>query len=149
MSTVRKNSTYVDTNVSGLVVQISHNMNGTAYPSIYELDGGAKVFLSLFDPRIAEVKDLDDDTTQVTFASAFAGYIDLVVFDVSVPSAEDRVKSLEDKYNDLLAMFNKYVTKSTSTQMNNYFDSKIKDLEAKDEDLQTQINTLRTDVDAL
>jgi hypothetical protein len=106
MSTVRKSSTYVDTNVSGLVIQIQHNLNGTSYPFVYELDTGAKVFVSLYDPRIAEAKQLDDDTFQITFASAFAGYIDLLVFDVSTPDAGDRVKEVEDKLNDVMAMFN-------------------------------------------
>jgi hypothetical protein len=150
MSDVDRNSTYIDTVVSGsLVIQIAHNLGGTAYPSFYELAGGHKVFVSLYDPRIAEFKNLDDDNVQITFASNFAGYLDLIVYEFIRPSLTIRVQDLQAKYNDLAKTLDLYTPKTSWKQMNTYFDSKIKDLEATNADLQLQIDTLKQEVDSL
>jgi hypothetical protein len=149
MSEVKKSSIYLDTSVSGLVIQANHNLNGVAYPSFYTLDAGHKVFVSLYDPRIAEFKNLDDNSVQVTFASAFAGYMDLVVYDVSFPSDTDRIQAIEKKLNDLNLLFEMYTPKNSWKQMNNYHDSRFKDMQAQIDDLTVQLDTLRQQVESL
>jgi outer membrane murein-binding lipoprotein Lpp len=150
MSEVKKTSTYIDTAAEGsLVIQIAHNLGGTAYPFLYELDNGNKVFISLYDPRIAEFKNLDDDNIQITFSSNWAGYLDVFVFNVKTRSSATQIEELQAKVDELTVLFNQYVTKKTSTLMNNYFDQKLKEQDATDADLQAQIDTLRNDVDSL
>lgn len=150
MSEANRDSTYIDTIVAGsLVIQVTHNMNGTAYPFIYELDSGHKKFVSLYDPRIAEFKNLDDNNVQITFASNFAGYLDLIVFDFSRPPLDQRVKDLQSKYNDLSTALQLYTAKASWKQMNNYFDSKFKDLDAAIADINSQLEAINQEIDSL
>lgn len=149
MSDIKRKSTYIDTSLTGLVVLITHNLSGTAYPELYTLDAGHKVFISLYDPRIAEFKNLDDDNVQITFASPFAGYLDVIVYDLSTPSVQDRVVDLEKKYNDMSLNFTKFTPLSSWKQMNNYSESKHKDIQTEIDDIKVQMETIRQEIDAL
>lgn len=150
MSTIRRVQTYIDTNTDGLVVQIEHNMNGMVYPEIYTVDlSGAKVFVSLYDPRLAEVKALDANNFQITFASTFAGYLDLLYFDVSVPSESDRITILEKELVKTNDRQTKYTTLTQWKQMNTYNEKKFKDLETDIAELKTLYNQLAQQVATL
>ena len=149
MSSTDRSQTYIDTNTDGLVVQIQHNLGQMVYPWLWELDSGAKVFVPLFDSRIAELKALDDNVFQVTFASAYEGYLDLIAYDLSTPSVESRLAKVEE---DLLKLKNEivlYTTQSKWKQMNTFQEGRIDAIKSDLDTLETLYQDLRADVDAL
>src|SRR4030065_2194880 len=106
---INRVTTYIDTAVVGSVAQIQHNLGGMVYPFIYTINGfGHKVAVSLYDARLAEVKALDDNTYQITVASAFAGFLDLLFFDVKTPSQGKRITALEKDMVDVQALFSSH-----------------------------------------
>jgi hypothetical protein len=147
---IRRTTTFIDTDELGLVVQIQHNQNDTVYPTVYETDGsGHNLYLSLFDSRIAEVKALDPNVFQITFASSFAGFLDLLSFDVKSPSLTSRIIKLETVINDLPETLDKYANVVQWKQMNAYTDKQIKDLKKELTDIRSLYNSLAKEVSEL
>lgn len=145
----KKSRTYLDTDASGLVIIVEHNSGGTPDVFLTEWDGSNEVYVSLMDARIAEIKVLDKDNVQFTFASTFKGYAELVYFESESPSQLDRIVSLEDKYLKQFELIEDKVSKSQWTQMNTLLSAQIEGLQGQVANLQSQINSLKSDVDAL
>lgn len=147
---INRVSTYIDTSVTGSVVQIQHNLHGMVYPYFYTVDtSGYKTAVSLFDSRIAEAKTLDDDTFQVTFASSFEGFLDLLYFDIKTPSQGKRITALELETEAIRDLLTGYANLLQWKQMNTYLEKQIKDQGKLIADLQAQVNTLAKDVSEL
>lgn len=146
---ITKSRTFLDTTASGLVIIIEHNLGGTPDLFFTEWTGSQETYVSLFDPRIAEVKTLDSDRIQVTFASAFSGYLELLLVEVDNPSDHARLLALEEKYLKQIALIEDKVSKDQWIQMNTLLSSQITSLQAQIVDLQSQINLLSSDVEAL
>ena len=146
---IYKSRTYLNTAVTGLVNVIEHNLGGTPDVFITEWNGTHEVYVSLMDARIAEIKVLDKDTVQITFASAFQGYLELLMVEVDNPSDHQRLLNLESKYTKQINLIEDKVSKTQWIQMNTLLSNQIQSLQEQIADLQSQINTLRTDVDAL
>lgn len=140
---------YIDTNVSGLVVQVEHNLGGTPLIGLTDYTSGSEVFVSFYDPRIAEIKVLDDNTVQLTFSSAFEGYAIFHHIINDQYSLEDRVKVLEDKYIQLLQTMSNFATKAQWSQMNTLLSKQIELLNSKVDTLQNQVDLLSDAVDSL
>lgn len=141
---------YIDTAVTGLVVQIQHNLGGMVYPFFYTLNSsGHKVAVSLFDSHIAEAKALDDDTYQVTFAATYQVNLDLVYLDIKTPSQAKRIKDLEEDVVDLRLLLNSYTNALQWKQMNTYLQKQIEDQGKLIADLQAQVDVVKRDVSEL
>lgn len=146
---VTKDKTFVNTAVSGLVIPVEHNLGGTPNLMITELVAGNEVYVSLLDARIAEVKTLDTNIIQVTFASAFEGFIDLHLVTADNPSLHQRVLDLEDRYLSLIPLIESKVSVDQWTQLNNLTQAQIASLQTQINDLSSQLNLLESDVEAL
>jgi hypothetical protein len=146
---ISKTKVFLDTDVSGLVIPVVHNLGGTPVPVFTELDSGNEVYVPLMDARISEIKTLDVNTVQCTFASTFAGYLELLLVVVDNPSDHQRLLDLEDKYVNQLALTEDKVSKSQWTQMNTLLNAQIESLQTQAASLQSQINLLQSEVDAL
>lgn len=146
---IKKQSIYIDTDVSGTVVQASHSLDGFAYPFFYELDNSHKVFLSLDDPRIAEYKVLDNSTIQVSFASTFKGFLDIIVLDVDEPTNRQRLLNTEKRLDQMAQTQASLVTSAQFKQMSTYIESQIKKLEGNLQDLTSLYNNLQNDMNNL
>lgn len=141
--------TYVDTNTSGLVIVVEHNLDGTPDLFLTELDAGKEKYVSLYDPRISEIKTLDSDNLQLTFASSFAGYVNLTLVQPDIPSVQERLGDLEDRYLKMIALIEDKVSKDQWIQMNTLFEAQISSLQTQIDTLNSQVSLLRSDVDAL
>ena len=146
---VKPSQTYVDTSVSGLVIIVEHNLGGTPDIFITELDAGRHKYVSLYDPRISEIKTLDENSVQLTFASTFAGYIHLNVIEADIPSVQERIAKLEDRYLKLLALIEDKVSSTQWDQINTLTQSQIKSISSQASTLRTDLELLKTDVAAL
>ncbi len=147
---VKKAIKYLDTIASGLIIIFEHNLNGTPYtPTLYELDAGKKVYVSIFDPRISEIKTLDDNNIQFTFASTFQGYAELFLSTAEEPTDHDRIIALEEKYLEQFDLIEAKVSKDQWIQMNTLFESQVSSLQDQIDALQSQVNLLSSDVEAL
>lgn len=146
---ITKSRTYLDTSASGLIFVVEHNLGGVPDLFFTELVAGQQVYVSLMDARIAEVKSLDEDNIQVTFAASFAGYLELLLVEVDDPSDHERLLGLEERYVNQVALLEDKVSKSQWIQMNNLFSAQIEGLQGQVADLQSQINILEADVSTL
>lgn len=147
MADVNRNRTYIDTGVTGLVIQIPHNMGEFVYPWLWELNGsGHKVHVPLFDSRIAELKNLDNENFQVSFNSPFEGYVDLLSYNIPIVSQMDKLLKLEKELNEIKDLLPKYTTSSQWKQMNTYIESRLSSAESNIENLKTEFKSLSDDV---
>lgn len=146
---IKKERVYIDTSVTGLVSLVQHNLGGVPDLFITDYDTGVQKYVSLMDARIAEIKVIDKDTTQLSFASLFTGYVEFLFVEVDKPNDHDRLIELESKYFEQLNLIEDKVSKSQWIQMNTLFSSQIETLQNQIIDLQSQINLLKADVEAL
>jgi len=146
---VTKSRTYLDTGVSGLVIVVEHNLGGTPDLFLTELDAGKEKYVSLYDPRISEIKALDANNTQLTFASAFAGFLELLLVEVDDPSVQERLTSLEDRYLKMISLIESKMSIDQWGQLNTLTEGQITSLQTQIDALSSQVSLLRSDVDAL
>ena len=146
---ITKSRTYLDTTVSGLIIVVEHNLGGTPDLFLTELDAGKEKYVSLYDPRISEIKALDANNTQLTFSSAFAGYLELLLVEVDDPSDGERLNSLEDRYLKMIALIESKASLDQVAQLNTLTQGQITSLQTQIDDLSSQVSLLRSDVDAL
>lgn len=140
---------YVDTDITGLVNIVEHNLEGTPDIFITEWDGFSEIYTSLMDARIAEVKTLDSNRVQITFSATFQGYLYFLLAKVDNPSDHQRIIDLEKRYSNVVNLIEDKVSKDQWIQMNTLFSNQITYLQNQIKDLEVQIAALKTDVDAL
>lgn len=146
---IKKAEAFLDTNIAGLVIIVEHNLDNIPDIFLTELVLGQQLYVSLMDARIAEIKVLDSDRIQITFASAFIGFIEMLSVDVDNPSDHDRIIRLEQDSVNKLELIESKTSKDQWIQMNTLLSSQITTLQDQVVDLQSQINLLRADLDAL
>lgn len=118
--------TFINTEVSGRVIQIEHNLEDTVYPFLFEPnESGHLKALSLYSPVVAEVKLLDKNIFQISFTSDWVGYIHLIKLNVSGSQYLSRLESLESKAIELHNHLEKLVNGAQWRQMNTYMLSEI------------------------
>lgn len=143
-------SLYIDTAVTGLVVQMQHNLNAQVYPFFYTLNSsGHKIYKSIYAAPIAEAKILDNNTFQVTFLSAFEGYLDLVSWDFKTPTYSKRLTEVEEDINEIRTVLGQYTNLLQWKQMNALLEKKIADLEKENKELRTLYTDLSQEVSEL
>jgi len=146
---INKHKVYIDTSTSGLIIIVDHNLSGTPIVTLTDYDTSQEVYVSFYDPRLSEVKVLDSNSIQFTFASTFKGYAYFYQIEVDTPSALDRLTTLEEKYIELLQSMDLLTNKDQWIQMNTLFQRQIDALDAQTQALQNQVNLLADDVDKL
>ena len=144
-----KQTTYINTAISGLVIPVEHNLEGTPGLTLTEIVAGKEVYVSLMDARIGEIKTLDKNHIQLTFASAFNGYLTMFLIEIDSPNYQERLIDLEGKYISQLALIEGKVGRDQWIQMNTLLSAQNEDLQNQIEDLQSQINLLKATVEAL
>lgn len=147
--TAKRQKTYINTNIAGQVIQIEHNLDGTPDIFFTELIGNTEFYISLLDPRIAEIKTLDKNRVQVTFANNFVGYVTLDIVHSDFPSDHERILELEEKYINQFNLIEDKVSKDQWTQMNNLFEANIKALNERIDSLESYVQVIKTELDAL
>ena len=146
---IRITKTYIDTSISGLVKLIPHNLTGS--PAIFFTDiiGGDEGYVPLMDARIAEAKALDPDNFQVTFSSAFAGFLYLQVVEVDTPTDHTRLLDLEDRYVKQVGLIESKVSHNQWTALNALKDAQIKTLQTQIDDLKARVSKNEADISLL
>jgi len=146
---VTKSRTYVDTSTSGLIIVVEHNLDGTPDLFLTELDSGKEKYVSLYDPRISEIKTLDSDNIQLTFAAPFAGYLELMLVEVDDPSVNERLLALEERYLSMIATIEGRASKDQWIQMNTLIEGQISSLQSQIDNLASELALVRADLNAL
>jgi len=145
----QKHKVYIDTTTTGLASIIEHNLSTTPLIFITDYETGQEVYVSFYDPRLSEVKVLDKDNVQITFASSFKGYIYFYKISVDSPSNQDRLTALEEKYIELLESTGNFTNKDQWIQMNTLMSKQLEVLESQVRILQNQVNLISDTVDKL
>ena len=142
---------YIDTDVSGLIIVIEHNLDGIPFLELQSYDNitGRHTYVSLLDARISEVKTLDSNNIQITFNATFKGYIDLFISLIEDPSISQRITDLDNQVMKNYNLILDRVTFDKWTQLDVLRAAQIQALENKTVDLQNQVNTLTNIVDRL
>lgn len=118
--------TYIDTDTTGLIVQIAHNFNDSVYPFLFEPDSsGHEKVLSLYSPILAEVKSLDKNIFQLTFTGSWQGFVHLVKLNVSGTQYLSRLEALESKTVLIQEQIEKLTNGAQWRQMNTYILSEV------------------------
>jgi len=146
---IKKSKTYLDTNINGLVQIVEHNLGGIPDLFLTEIDAGKYKYVSLYDSRIAEIKALDNNNTQITFSSLFQGYLELLLVEVDEPTDHQRLISLEERYLSLLTLIESKTSQSQWVQMNNLHQAQLGSMQTQIDELKVQVELLSTDVEAL
>ena len=147
---IRKHMQYINTAISGLVIVIEHNLGGFPFIGVSErLVSGQRKYTSLFDSRFGEFKNLDDDRIQLTFASAYEGYIELFVVEVEDPTVQERLLGLEQRYLSLIKQLESRATVDQVLQIDTLTQTKIDSLQNQLDTQISQINLIKQDIEAL
>lgn len=134
----------IDTEVSGLVIQVEHNLEDVVYPFLFQHEEfGQLKLVSLYDPIIAEVKIIDKNIFQVSFTGEWKGFLHLVKLNVSGAEYLSRLEGLEKKSALLQDQINMLVNSAQWKQMNTYILSEVDKLKKEIEKLVTAQNLLR------
>ena len=144
-----KHVAFLDTNSMGLSIPIEHNLPATPSFFITEKVGGETVYVSLMDPRIAEIKVVDKNVVSIVFAAAFQGYMTLEAVVTDRPSDHDRLLVLEEKISNQLALIESKASLDKLTQIASLFSGQISNLQDQINDLQSQINSIKDDLSRL
>jgi len=139
---LKKHKIFIDTASAGLVSIVEHNLCGTPLVTLTDYDSGQEVYTSLYDPRVAELKVLDKDNVQISFASSFKGYLYLHVLEIDAFTPEERIKLLEEKYLSLLQGMDTLTNKDQWIQMNNLLSQQTDTLENRVHALETTLQFL-------
>jgi hypothetical protein len=139
--------TSIDTEISGLVIQIEHNLADIVYPFLFQTEEfGQQKIISLYDPIIAEAKIIDKNIFQISFTGEWKGYLHLVKLNVSGSSYLARLEALESNSILLQEQINKLVNSSQWKQMNTYTLSEIDKLKKEIEQVLLAQEILRKDI---
>jgi len=142
--------TLIDTEISGLVIQIEHNLSDVVYPFLFQIEEfGQQKILSFYDPIIAEAKTIDKNIFQISFTGEWKGYLHLVKLNVSGSEYLSRLEALESKSVLLQDQINKLVNSSQWKQMNTYIFSEVDKLKKEIDKLTLAQNLLREDISRL
>lgn len=118
--------TFINTEISGRVIQIEHNFDDTVYPFLFQPDeSGHLRALSLYSPVVAEAKILDKNIFQISFTADWIGFLHLVKLNVSGSQYLSRLESLESKTLEIQNQLEKLVNGAQWRQMNTYMLSEI------------------------
>jgi hypothetical protein len=139
--------TYIDTDITGLVVQIAHNFNDTVYPFLFEPDeSGHEKAVSLYSPVLAEVKSLDKNIFQISFTGTWKGFVHLVKLNVSGTQYAARLESLESKIVLIQEQIEKLTNGAQWRQMNTYILSEVDKLRKELGDVSLAQDVLRKEI---
>ena len=142
---------YIDTSRDGLIIMIEHNL-ATLFPqvSLFEpIDLTDMKSVPLYDSRITSIESKGNNVTQITFNTAFEGYINLIQIKNSRNTIEDRISNLESLMDQTIDQQKKLVALSQWKQMNNYFEQKVVDTEVSIKEIEKEIDSIKTDLDNL
>lgn len=146
---IKKHSAFIDTNTLGSIIVIEHNLGGTPLVQLTDYTSGQEVLISLYDSRIGQIKVLNENNLQVTFAGAFRGYIYLYQVDIDNPSDHDRIVHLEERLVSLYGALNKMANRDQWSQMNTYFSQQIADVKTSIEDIRNRVTLIETEQQGL
>lgn len=146
-----KYNKYIDTAVDGMIFDLEHNLS-TSQPLVffYEPVGLSDLrSVSLYDSRIGSVESRGQNISRISFNGQFQGYISLVDIKNQKPDMDSRVSKLETSLSSAIQQQKNFVTLSQWKEMNNLSDSKTQELIDSISALQSQIDSLRVDIENL
>jgi hypothetical protein len=142
---------YIDTAVDGLIFDLEHNLN-TSQPLVflYEPVGLSDLrSVSLYDSRVASVESRGLNISRVSFNAQFQGYISLVDIKNQKPDMDSRVSKLETSLTNAIQQQKNFVTLSQWKEVNTLLDQQNQELKDAIVALQSQIDSLKNDVENL
>lgn len=142
---------YIDTAVDGLIFDLEHNLK-TNQPLvfIYEPVGLTDLrSVSLYDSRIASLESRGHNIIRVSFNAPFQGYISLVDIKNQKPELSGRIDKLESGLSSAIQQQKNFVTLSQWKEINNLFDQQNQELKDAVSALQSQINSIKQEVENL
>lgn len=147
----RKHEEYINTATDGLVILVEHNLK-TLMPSIilYEpINISDFKVVPLYDSRIMSIESRGENVLEISFNSGFEGYIHIVDVKNNRDSIEDRLTRVENLLDFTIQQQKQLTSLSQWKQMNSYFSSLFEDQQIKIEELEKEIEKLKSDIDAL
>lgn len=140
----------IDTTSDGLTFQIEHNLGGHPVPVLWEPTtlGDLKI-VSLYDPRIASLETKGPNVLQLSFASAFEGKIQLMLFQAEDFSQQEKIEDIDRRLKDLTVNHRKLVNKQQWSQMNSYLERRSEDNKQDLDELTNELKGLKEDVENL
>lgn len=103
----------------------------------------------LYDSRIASIESRGENVIEISFNSGFEGYIQLVDVKNNRDSIEDRLTRVENLLDFTIQQQKQLTSLSQWKQMNSYFESKIADQAVLITELESEIEKLKSDIEAL
>lgn len=140
--------TIIDTDDSGLVVKIDHQLGGHPHVFISEptLFGDIK-YLSLYDPRIASVETKGPNSIIMSFTSKFAGLITLLLVEDSLINLSEKISDLDRRQRDTILQQKNMVSNTQFERMESYLSTEISSLSSKMKELENAIKNVKSDLD--
>lgn len=142
---------YIDTAVDGMIFDIEHNLRTLeALVSLYEPVGLTDYrSVSLYDSRIAAVESRGQNISRVSFNADFQGKISFVNITNDKPDLDSRVSKLEASLSNAIQQQKSLVTLSQWKEMNSLEESQLEGLKGQLASFQTQIDSLKQDIENL
>jgi hypothetical protein len=147
----QKYEEYINTTQDGLIIMIEHNLN-TLFPSmsLFEpVDLTDMKAVPLYDSRITSIESKGLNVTQVSFNGAFEGYVNLLHVKNARNTIENRLSDLETLADQTRDLQKKLVSLAQWKQMNNYFEQKTVDLEGSVKGIESELDSIKKDLDNL
>lgn len=142
---------YIDTAVDGFIFDLEHNLQ-TAQPLVFFFEPVGLSDLrsvSLYDSRIASVESKGQNITRISFNSPYQGYLSLVDIKNLKPDMDSRVSKVETSLTNAIQQQKNFVTLSQWKEVNNLLDQENQELKDAIAALQTQIDSLRMEIENL
>lgn len=147
----RKHEEYLNTAQEGMIILVEHNLK-TLMPDIvlYEpININDFKVVPLYDSRIASIESRGENVVEISFNSAFEGYINFIDVKNTRDSIEDRLARVEDLLDYTIQQQKQLTSLSQWKQMNAYFESKIDEQSAQIAELEKEIEKIKSDIEAL
>lgn len=142
---------YIDTAVDGIIFDLEHNLStNTPLVFLYEPVGLSDLkAVSLYDSRIGSLESKGLNVIRVSFNAPFQGYISLVDIKNEKPDMDARASKLEISLSNTIQQQKNFVTLSQWKEMNNLLDNNSENLKDAIVALQSQIDSLKNDIEFL
>lgn len=141
-------SQYIDTDVNGLIVTITHNLSTLPYVSFVKLGAGDKLTaISIYDPIFTEIEYLNLNEIKVTFSGTFKGHFRGLAGDETDLQAD--ILDVQEDVNFLYERLKAFPSDSKFKQINALRDAQHSDLSARVDALSTALTSLKNRVDSL
>ena len=146
----KHHETQIDTNESGLIFDLPHNLGGDPLIFLSEPTSmGDYKIVSLYDSRIISIESKGPDVTRFTFSSTFQGKVRLLLPLENYYPVEEKIEDIDRKLSDIIVMQRQFVVKNQWSKMNSLLESIDDGMRADIKKLQSDYALLKQEVRSL